>query len=58
MVLPIFGLIIGLFIGTLLPFSMPMEYAKYLSVALPARWTRYLAAYGQDQKENLIMWCL
>lgn len=34
--LPIFGLMIGLFIGTLLPVSMPVEYAKYLSVALLA----------------------
>lgn len=34
--LPIFGLILGLFIGTLLPFRMPVEYAKYLSVALLA----------------------
>lgn len=36
MLLPILGLIIGLSIGTLLPVSMPVEYAKYLSVALLA----------------------
>ncbi len=36
MALPILGLIIGLVIGTFLPVSMPIEYAKYLSVALLA----------------------
>lgn len=36
MLLPIIGLIAGLLIGTFLPVSMPMEYAKYLSVALLA----------------------
>ncbi|MDT8900108.1 small basic family protein [Anaeroselena agilis] len=36
MILPVVGLIIGLLIGTFLPVSMPMEYAKYLSVALLA----------------------
>lgn len=36
MILPIIGLMIGLFIGTLLPISVPMEYAKYLSIALLA----------------------
>jgi small basic protein len=36
MILPIIGLIAGLLIGTFLPVSMPIEYAKYLSVALLA----------------------
>lgn len=36
MVLPIVGLIIGLLIGTFVPVSMPMQYAKYMSVALLA----------------------
>jgi small basic protein len=36
MLLPIAGLIIGLLIGTFLPISIPLEYAKYLSVALLA----------------------
>ncbi len=36
MILPVIGLMIGLFIGTLLPISVPMEYAKYLSIALLA----------------------
>jgi len=34
MVFPILGLMVGLLIGTFLPVSMPIEYAKYLSVAL------------------------
>lgn len=36
MILPVVGLIIGLLIGTFMPVGMPMEYAKYLSVALLA----------------------
>ena len=36
MILPILGLMIGLLIGTFLPVSMPIEYAKYMSVALLA----------------------
>ena len=36
MLLPIVSLLVGLFIGTLLPVSIPIEYAKYMSVALLA----------------------
>jgi small basic protein len=36
MVLPITGLIIGLFIGLSFPISVPLEYAKFMSVALLA----------------------
>ena len=36
MVLPIAGIIVGLLIGTYLPAIVPIEYAKYLSVALLA----------------------
>jgi len=36
MLLPIIGLMIGLLIGHFLPIRMPIEYAKYLSVALLA----------------------
>ncbi|MGI5901235.1 MAG: small basic family protein [Desulfitobacteriia bacterium] len=32
--LPIFGLILGLLIGFLSPISIPVEYAKYFSVAI------------------------
>lgn len=36
MTLPIAGLIIGIFAGLLFPVSIPMEYAKFMSVALLA----------------------
>ena len=36
MMLPIAGLILGIVIGSFLPFSLPMEYAKFMSVALLA----------------------
>lgn len=36
MVLPITGLIIGLLIGTFFPITVPLEYAKFMSVALLA----------------------
>jgi small basic protein len=36
MLLPIVGLIIGVIIGTIFPFSIPAEYAKFMSVALLA----------------------
>lgn len=36
MVLPIAGLIIGLFIGVAFPITVPVEYAKFMSVALLA----------------------
>lgn len=36
MLLPIIGLVIGLIIGLSFPFSVPSEYAKFMSVALLA----------------------
>ena len=36
MTMPLIGLLVGLLIGTLSPFSIPPDYAKYLSVALLA----------------------
>lgn len=36
MMLPIAGLIFGIVIGSFFPFSLPMEYAKFMSVALLA----------------------
>jgi small basic protein len=36
MMLPIAGLIFGIVLGSLFPFSLPMEYAKFMSVALLA----------------------
>jgi small basic protein len=34
--LPIAGLLVGIIIGTLFPISIPVEYAKFMSVALLA----------------------
>ncbi|MPN33401.1 hypothetical protein SDC9_180888 [bioreactor metagenome] len=36
MALPILGLFVGLLIGILFPISIPLEYAKFMSVALLA----------------------
>jgi small basic protein len=36
MILPIAGLIIGLLIGVAFPITVPVEYAKFMSVALLA----------------------
>ncbi|CVK17731.1 MULTISPECIES: small basic family protein [Sporomusa] len=36
MVLPIIGLIIGILIGISFPITVPLEYAKFMSVALLA----------------------
>lgn len=36
MLLPIAGLIIGIIIGLIFPISIPMQYAKFMSVALLA----------------------
>ena len=36
MILPIAGLIIGLLIGVVFPITVPVEYAKFMSVALLA----------------------
>jgi small basic protein len=36
MVLPIIGLIVGLIIGAMFPVTIPVAYAKYMSVALLA----------------------
>ncbi len=36
MILPLAGLIFGIIIGSFFPFSIPVEYAKFMSVALLA----------------------
>lgn len=36
MMLPVFGVLVGIAIGLLSPVSMPVEYSKFLSVALLA----------------------
>lgn len=48
---------IGLFIGTLLPISVPMEYAKYLSIALLASLDSVfggLRAGSEKKFDNLV----
>ncbi len=57
MILPVIGLMIGLFIGTLLPISVPMEYAKYLSIALLASLDSVfggLRAGSEKKFDNLV----
>ncbi len=36
MILPIAGLIIGIYIGTMFPLRIPQEYAKFMSIAVLA----------------------
>ncbi|MBU2702982.1 small basic protein [Sporomusaceae bacterium BoRhaA] len=36
MMLPFLGLVFGILIGSFFPFSIPVEYAKFMSVALLA----------------------
>lgn len=57
MILPFLGLILGLLVGTFLPISMPIEYAKYLSVALLASLDSVFGGLraGVDKKfDNLV----
>jgi small basic protein len=57
MALPILGVILGLLIGTFLPISMPIEYAKYLSVALLASLDSVfggLRAGSEKKFDNLV----
>ena len=57
MFLPIIGLMIGLLIGKFLPISMPIEYAKYMSVALLASLDSVfggLRAGSEGKFDNLV----
>jgi len=36
MMLPLVGLLVGILLGTVFPFAVPADYAKFLSVALLA----------------------
>ncbi|TCL37187.1 small basic protein [Anaerospora hongkongensis] len=57
MILPVLGILLGLLVGTFLPISMPIEYAKYLSVALLASLDSVFGGLraGVDKKfDNLI----
>lgn len=50
--LPILGLILGLAIGYVSPFSVPIGYAKYLSVAILAALDTVLGGIRAAQEEH------
>lgn len=50
--LPILGAALGLAIGYLSPFSVPVEYAKYLSVAILAALDSVLGGLRAVQEEH------
>lgn len=50
--LPILGLILGLAIGWFSPFSVPVEYSKYLSVAILAALDSVLGGLRAAKEEH------
>ncbi len=50
--LPVLGLILGLAIGYISPFSVPIDYAKYLSVAILAALDSVLGGIRAVQEEH------
>ncbi|MFZ3101103.1 MAG: small basic family protein [Desulfitobacteriaceae bacterium] len=50
--LPALGLILGLAIGYISPFSVPIDYAKYLSVAILAALDSVLGGIRAAQEEH------
>ncbi|MFA6808269.1 MAG: small basic family protein [Eubacteriales bacterium] len=50
--LPVFGLIIGVVIGLLNPFTIPLEYAKYVSVAVLVAFDSVMGGVRAYQEEN------
>ncbi|MDI6812947.1 MAG: small basic family protein [Desulfitobacteriaceae bacterium] len=50
--LPILGLILGLAIGYVSPFSVPINYAKYLSVAILAALDSVLGGIRAAQEDH------
>jgi len=50
--LPALGLILGLVIGYISPFSVPIDYAKYLSVAILAALDSVLGGIRSAQEEH------
>lgn len=50
--LPVFGLILGLFIGFLSPFTIPVEYAKYFSVAVLVAFDSVMGGIRAHQEEH------
>jgi small basic protein len=55
--LPVFGLILGLVIGYISPFTIPVEYAKYFSVAIIVTLDSVLGgirAYQEDHFDSTV----
>ncbi|AFM01727.1 MULTISPECIES: small basic family protein [Desulfitobacterium] len=50
--LPFLGLILGLAIGWFSPFSVPVEYSKYLSVAILAALDSVLGGIRANQENH------
>ncbi len=50
--LPLLGLILGLAIGYVSPFSVPIEYAKYLSVGILAALDSVLGGIRSAQEDH------
>lgn len=50
--LPIFGLLLGLVIGFISPFDIPAEYAKYLSVAILVAFDSVIGGIRAYQEEH------
>lgn len=50
--LPFFGLALGLVIGFISPFDIPVEYAKYLSVAILVAFDSVIGGIRAYQEEN------
>ena len=50
--LPALGLVLGLAIGYISPFSVPIDYAKYLSVAILAALDSVLGGIRAAQEEH------
>lgn len=50
--LPVLGLILGLAIGYVSPFSVPITYAKYLSVAILAALDSVLGGIRAAQEDH------
>jgi small basic protein len=50
--LPLLGLILGLAIGYITPFSVPIEYSKYLSVGILAALDSVLGGIKAAQEDH------
>ena len=57
MILPVAGLVVGMFLGSVVPISIPMAYAKLFSVALLASLDSVLGglkAAGNGTFDNVV----